>query len=480
MYWLISILNNGTTKAFIDIANTIGWSMFIGAILYKISGRRLHWRRIALYALITLITIILPGYFFIRFLPGLEVKWSLWGESILYALGLFRNPLWMILCNFLTVHILKIPQQSMKNLSVIIFCAYQIPVCATFFIENIFWYVVASLNIEFSPNSLIFIYYNIFDEIHYTITTLILAVGFLPFYLRIKSDIRDVNNIFMEDPERKQSKNNVRNYVQITTLWVLAASYLFSNNVENVTLYITVRICYSAALIIIHALVIFLNYHLVLRELNSKSLIESNKMMSDTIDSFLGIKHDFDNILQTYNGYFALGDYKGLKQYHEELVGETFTAGYRLSLQATLEKKPAIFGLILNISNYASKQKVSFNFLNLSLINNINIPEFDLCRILHILLNNAIEHGAKTKEKNVSLSIQAQSNSQGIIIISNSADDKINTYSIFNDGFTTKDGHMGHGLAEVGKIAAKYDSCWTMATCTDDTFTMFLYVPFEC
>ena len=78
----------------------------------------------------------------------------------------------------------------------------------------------------------------------------------------------------------------------------------------------------------------------------------------------------------------------------------------------------------------------------------------DICRLVGIYCDNAIDATKETKEKKFAVEVYAQSTNL-IIIISNSFDDKNNIDTIDNKGMTTKGSGHGNGLYYAKKIVSK-------------------------
>ncbi len=437
----------------------------IAILIYEMNTIKVNRKRALIYSLLIAITISVPTL--PRFkIPVLFEATTLDLYSILiYLVVQIRSPIWMILCFIITVSVLKLPIRNILNQVVVIFCVYQILICFEIASEIIFWEILFS-------NGANLINRYILEELMTFFITLIFIIIYTYIYRYIRTNENRIK-MFSEEYTSPPTKLVIIQSFQITFLWIIATAGIFTGVSDNQYI-IIVQVAYATVMVIIHVLIIYFNFTIKLRNIQTKYLMKSNKMMLETIDNFQGIRHDFNNILQTYDGYFLLGDFEGLKKYHQILRNKTIFAGERLNFQSTFNDKPAILGLFSNTIDYAERLDVSFDFLHAEILNHVAILEFDLCRILGILFNNAIEHAAQTKTKVVSFSAQFQPNNKCIIIISNSVDEKISSTELFKVGFTTKEGHLGQGLPEVNKILAKYHRCTIMQNCTEDTFTMYL------
>lgn len=188
------------------------------------------------------------------------------------------------------------------------------------------------------------------------------------------------------------------------------------------------------------------------KELHIHSLIKSS-------DEFRALKHDFYNILQTYNGYFALGDYDACQKYHHSLVNVTLHADKSLDLSFQLHENPALVALLIEKRERAEHLGVQMEIsLKCSLIA-LPIDEIDLCRVIACLLDNAIEAANESEPRRLSYTMEEKTATTKLIIMTNSTNMPLDTADMFIAGKTSKPGHQGIGLNTVRKIVNKYGNC---------------------
>ncbi len=176
-------------------------------------------------------------------------------------------------------------------------------------------------------------------------------------------------------------------------------------------------------------------------------------------DEFRAIKHDFYNILQTYNGYFAIEDYQACKKYHQSLVHITTQTGESLDLSRRMSENPSLISLLLDKRTIADKMDIQMSLSVACPLSNLPIREVDLCRVIACLLDNAIEAANKTVQRRVSFISTLQKGSSTLIIIANSSPELPDDAQIFKAGASTKKGHQGVGLNNVRKIIERYTNC---------------------
>ncbi len=191
-------------------------------------------------------------------------------------------------------------------------------------------------------------------------------------------------------------------------------------------------------------------------------IIEHNNVHISTLfkgtEEIRGIKHDFNNILQTYSGYLELGNLDSLKKYHATLISATKQAGASMELGQRMDENPALVSLVINKVEYAEKSGIDLQLSIECSLRALYIDHIDLCRALGCLLDNAIEAAATSIQKKVCFS--AESNDCGVIfIITNSTLEFVDIEKIMLHGVTSKAGHSGIGLTTVRKSIEKYGNC---------------------
>ena len=189
---------------------------------------------------------------------------------------------------------------------------------------------------------------------------------------------------------------------------------------------------------------------------------------------FRGVKHDFYNVLQAYGGYLAIEDYEGLKRYHQTLFQTTRSAGDFLSLIEVLKSRIAVYSLFESKSQKAEELGVIFSINGVCDISNVILTDIDLCRALGIVLDNAIESAAVSQDKQVNISFETKSEDTVVFIISNTTSEDVDTQRIFEEGYSTKDGHSGIGLTQVMHIINSYEHCSYRASYHENQFSFFL------
>ncbi|KNY30001.1 sensor histidine kinase [Pseudobacteroides cellulosolvens] len=181
-----------------------------------------------------------------------------------------------------------------------------------------------------------------------------------------------------------------------------------------------------------------------------------NKTLDDLTDNLRGFKHEFNNIISCIQGYLYVDDIKGLRTYVSQIQNEARTMNNMEPLNSYVKDNPAIYGLLLSKLSYSQVKNINFNIRVFSKIDPHNINVLDLCKMLGILLDNALEAAIESDKKYVEFMVKEDHSSNSLIIeISNSFTGNPDIEKIFEKGFSTKGVHKGFGLWELNRIIAK-------------------------
>ncbi len=191
-------------------------------------------------------------------------------------------------------------------------------------------------------------------------------------------------------------------------------------------------------------------------------------------DNFRALKHDFNNVLQTYNGYFALGDFAACKKYHDSLVHTTRHVGDALDLSLRMAENPALISLLVDKIEHAESKDVLLDISLKCPLADLPIRDFDISRIIAFLLDNAIAAASEAEQKRVFFSIENRPNDSRLIIITNSMPPLPNTTSTFTAGSIDKSGYFSIGLNHVRKIISKYANCTFQMNCYHNEMTAYV------
>ena len=183
-------------------------------------------------------------------------------------------------------------------------------------------------------------------------------------------------------------------------------------------------------------------------------------------------RHDLNNILLTLKTFIENNDMTGLKNYyfHEVLKNqpEEFDVN-SIFLNIELIKCIPLKGLLATAFQRAIQNNIKVSQFIDEYFEEMGIQVIDLCRIISIFLDNAIEAAEESNDKVLSFSVIKNENQDTSIIIANSFLVKPQMNLLFQEGFTTKGPGRGLGLTIVQNILKNYEYV-TLNTVIDKEF----------
>ncbi|ADL50886.1 sensor histidine kinase [Clostridium cellulovorans] len=190
-------------------------------------------------------------------------------------------------------------------------------------------------------------------------------------------------------------------------------------------------------------------------ENDNKHLEQYSELLEGMMKEFRSFKHDYNNILTTISGYLQTDDLEGLKEYFDKEIypysADMSKANIRLALLGNIKIKPLkgiLAAKLIEAINYEINVFIDIE----ESIDNINMNVVDLCRIVGILLDNAIEGARLSGEKKLDFGIINKNNTVVLIINNSCKKDVPEIQEIFRVGFTTKGEGHGIGLSNVQEI----------------------------
>lgn len=178
-----------------------------------------------------------------------------------------------------------------------------------------------------------------------------------------------------------------------------------------------------------------------------KNLEAYNKTLSIMYDRIRCFKHDFYNFVQGLDGYAQTNDMNGIKSMTASVLKECNSVNGMGILNPQSLNNPAIYSIITSKYYKASESTVEMNIEVRFDLQEIAANSYDFCVMLGILLDNAIEAAAESKEKIVDIKFIKNKKGNKIVKIENSYSNKdVDIAQIFEKGFSSKPFSIEHGL----------------------------------
>ena len=188
-----------------------------------------------------------------------------------------------------------------------------------------------------------------------------------------------------------------------------------------------------------------------------------NEILTAQYDGVREIRHNFSNFVQALYGYIAVKDLHGIEEMCKSASKETINAVDEQIISLRKIKNPALINLVITKYEIARQNCVKMNIDVKTNFYDDNMSMYDLCKVLGILLDNAIEAASLSEEKIVDFKfIENKKCKKKIFIIENTyvllKDFDID--KIYSKGYTTKNSELqkhGLGLWSVSKIVESND-----------------------
>lgn len=212
----------------------------------------------------------------------------------------------------------------------------------------------------------------------------------------------------------------------------------------------------------------YLLYKLAIR---NKIKLEEQKEKYDQLLIYTGIiekltkdvrafRHDYNNILLTLRSYIEQNDIEGLKTYYNREI---------LKNQSVVLNENSVFlyieyircvplkGLLTTAFQRALERDIQVSVSIDDYLDETGMQAIDLCRVMGIFLDNAIEAARDSQDKVISLSVTRNEDRDVSIVVANSFTDKPKMNLLFEEGYTTKGNGRGTGLATLKAILEQYE-----------------------
>lgn len=296
---------------------------------------------------------------------------------------------------------------------------------------------------------------NVYTWLFFILTQVII------FYLYTKITFHLLKKFDLLEPNTDMYEGDLREFRGITTsILFLFFSIVFLHGysvtqkrwfLSFYTLIILLSICF-----VLTAIIYYINLSKNKnREINllSKYYLNEKEKSIETAK----FRHDYKALLVSLKICLDMNELNEAQNLLQELNLETnqaFNSREYYSLLAVLDNIP-VQGLLLNFFNKCEENDIRLKISPMKLPSTLMISNFELIRILSILLNNALEevqHLTQKREIDVTVT---QKDGKLIININNKFRKKISVKDIMKSGFTTKENHSGLGLDNIFQIAKK-------------------------
>lgn len=290
-------------------------------------------------------------------------------------------------------------------------------------------------------------------------------------------------NITINIPDNMRKRNRY----EIITLSIVGSMLLFFNALEMSIF----EMNFPLSILIMDIISLMVCFYFSMKNIIKIAKIEEqnikietlesyNKTLSIMYDNIRGFRHDFGNIVQALNGYVESNNQDGIKRMSDSLMKEFKSINNMGLLDPNIIKNPAIYSILTNKYYLAEQDDIEINIQVMMDFAQVEKYTYELCRILGILLDNAIEAARECEEKIINVKfIRDYRANRNLIIIENSYNEvDIDIDKIFEKGYTSKadcKNEHGLGLWNVRKILKKMNN-FNLFTTKEELFCQQLEI----
>lgn len=216
-----------------------------------------------------------------------------------------------------------------------------------------------------------------------------------------------------------------------------------------------------------------------MRQDSYNRLQEYTNQIENMYSSLRSFKHDYSNIMLSMSGYIEANDMEGLRDYFDKEI---------LPLSKNITKNTAHINQLFNIKTTELKSIISSKLLyaielniNVSIevtdeVTSIPMDTLDLCRVIGIFLDNAIEATLETDRPTIRFAL-INLDTEYIFIISNTFLEKGIPYATLSKpNVSTKGVNRGIGLYNAHEIIAKYNHVFLDTEIKNKSFVQRLQI----
>lgn len=291
--------------------------------------------------------------------------------------------------------------------------------------------------------------------------------------------------------EKYEPKNNIKIFFFICVLFIVVITTLnisfYKDTVNNDPLSV---LMFNLIAFLIYFIICLFLIIVYVSSSNQKNLLEQQKKEYEQLIEYTGIieglyenirtqKHDFMNVLFSIKGYMDSNRIDELKDYYynsvlKEYGGECPPNQYLSSLN--LINNPGLKGILSYKLNQAVLLNIMVQVNIFSAIVISGIDTIDLCKLVGILIDNAIEASAESPHPEIHIYMESDELTT-TIIIANTYLQEPNVDMIFKRGFSTKGKNRGLGLYIAKCILSHYPSVLLKTTVENALFFQEIVIP---
>lgn len=251
--------------------------------------------------------------------------------------------------------------------------------------------------------------------------------------------------------------------------------YLFTFYSTTLPLYITLISLFSLisySVVTMYSIIKSATLEITQRNLEQSEL--HNKSLELLYNNVSAFKHDFSNILTALGGFIYSKNMDGLEKYYNKIIEECHINNNLSTLNPSIINNPAVYNILASKYYKADEYGINIDLQFFINLNELKLDIYDFCRILGILLDNAIEASSQCENKQINIDFRdiRTQHCQAITIENTYNNKDIDLSRLSEKGYTSKTDNIeqhGIGLWQVSKILKKHKNA-ILNTSKDDIY----------
>lgn len=232
----------------------------------------------------------------------------------------------------------------------------------------------------------------------------------------------------------------IASYIQIAAALMLAILYFMGQNIStDIMMVMLVFVVIAGNILLMRNAKIILVTRESIKEqwLNMVEILDSQAQLNNKLRAQ---RHDFINHLQVISSLTQLEEYDEAQKYLSKIIGDIRQLG-----QLLRTANPAVNALLAAKAVDAQKYNIEIKFHVMAKLSNIPIEDWQLCRILSNLIDNAIFEAKKVSGE-VHVTLREDEHALYFSVENDGKDIPLDIRDkIFEAGYTTK-GDEGSGM----------------------------------
>ena len=247
----------------------------------------------------------------------------------------------------------------------------------------------------------------------------------------------------------------------LTSLGMLTLPFvLFSDQslieflITNRNEYILLTIC-SAGLMLVALSYMLQDIRYIIQLQRLNTLEQQQAISNSLLQNLRFFRHNMVNMLYGLEGVLISGDRDKVTAYYNEMREKCALVNNENILALERVANPSISAILLHGVDKARQLNLPMNlYVQEQVQFGRTLSDADLCQVLGVLLDNAIEAADKADERHVTVELRNVENSLEVIV-KNTYAGEVSPEKLTMGGASTKEGHEGQGLRSCYHILSR-------------------------